>query len=324
MLSSSEYYIKALEEVKANAQRAEQKAENKKQRMYNSLPEVKQIDMKIASTVTSVIKRKLINHEAVDYDEVSKGVEEMQKRRADLIKSIGMNEEDFKPRFNCKLCNDGGYHNGKMCECVKKLAAKMMYDDINRDVSLENSTFNHFNLEYYSDKPNEYGEVPREIMTKIYDVCMKYADSFSKKSASLLFYGDTGLGKTFLAACIARTVADKGYSVVYESATHLFNKLEKARFSEDEQALRDANKYCECDLLIIDDLGTEVPGQFVTSSLYTLINDRLQYGKSTIISTNLRTDELDYRYSPQIASRLRGNYKRIAFLGDDIRTMKAW
>ena len=134
--------------------------------------------------------------------------------------------------------------------------------------------------------------------------------------------GGTGLGKTFLSACIARTVADRGCSVVYESAGHLFSKMEQAKFSGDEAARTETQKLTEYDLLIIDDLGTEMPGQFTTTALYSLINDRLLSGKPMVISTNLNVDEIGKRYSPQIASRLHGNFQRLTFVGDDIRVMK--
>jgi len=185
--------------------------------------------------------------------------------------------------------------------------------------------FDQFRLDYYPDRIDpKFGVNIRSIMEKTFQTCRRYALTFSEKSGNLLFSGDTGLGKTFLSACIARTVADNGYSVVYESAPHLFSKLERAKFSADEQARKDSEKYTACDLLIVDDLGTEMPGQFVTASLYTLINDRLLSGKPTIISTNLTTEDLASRYSSQIVSRLRGSYTRVAFLGDDIRIKKNW
>ena len=118
-------------------------------------------------------------------------------------------------------------------------------------------------------------------------------------------------------------MADQGYSVVYESAGHLFSALEKARFENNEENRRAAAKYRECDLLILDDLGTELPGQFVTAALYSLVNDRLLENKPTIISTNLSEEELVRRYNPQIASRLRGSYRRVAFVGEDIRLLKS-
>jgi DNA replication protein DnaC len=161
-------------------------------------------------------------------------------------------------------------------------------------------------------------------MEKTLNTCRRYAINFSEKSPNLLFSGDTGLGKTFLSACIARTVADSGYSVVYESASHLFNKMEMAKFHADETARAECGKYTACDLLIVDDLGTEMPGQFVTSVLYSLINDRLNAEMPTIISTNLTVEDLTRRYSPQIVSRLRGNYIRVPFLGEDIRVKKNW
>ena len=127
-----------------------------------------------------------------------------------------------------------------------------------------------------------------------------------------------------MSACIASEVAQKGYFVKYESAVHLFEKLERAKFSADEAAAAEAAEYTGCDLLIIDDLGTEMGGQFITAALYTLINDRLLSGKATIISTNLTAEEMGKRYSPQILSRLRGSYKRVAFVGDDIRIARKW
>ena len=152
--------------------------------------------------------------------------------------------------------------------------------------------------------------------------CKHYAVFFSDKSDNLLLSGNPGLGKTFLSACIARTVADRGYSVAYETAGHLFTKMERAKFMNDEQARQDTESFTRCDLLILDDLGTEMPGQFTNVALYGIINDRLLLGKPTIISTNLTTDDIAKRYTPQIASRLRGSFKRVPFIGEDIRLMK--
>ena len=162
----------------------------------------------------------------------------------------------------------------------------------------------------------------RAIMERTFELCRQYAHNFSELSGNLLFSGDTGLGKTFLSACIAKEVAAKGFHVMYESAPQLFTKLEKARFHADEAAQTECDKYSVCDLLIIDDLGTEMPGNFTTTALYSLINDRILRGKATIISTNLPSDALDSRYNGQIASRLRGDFRRVAFVGEDIRLFK--
>ena len=159
-------------------------------------------------------------------------------------------------------------------------------------------------------------------MERNFQTCRKYAMYFGQNAGNLLFVGGTGLGKTFLSACIARTVADRGYSVVYETASHLFSKLEKARFNPSEESRREAEKFTVCDLLIVDDLGTEMPGQFVTASLYSLLNDRMLAGKPMVVSTNLNVDEVSRRYTPQIASRLYGGFQRLTFVGEDIRVLK--
>ena len=235
-------------------------------------------------------------------------------------------EEQFEPGFLdetpiCSVCSGTGYVGSTMCDCLAELCRQEQKKELTF-LSAGRESFDQFRLDYYSDKPTPAGYSPRVVMEKTYQDCRRYAFGFNMASGNLLFSGNTGLGKTFLSACIARSVADQGYSVVYESAGHLFAALEKARFEANEENRRAAAKYTECDLLIVDDLGTELPGQFVTAALYSLINDRLLENKPTIISTNLNSDEIGRRYNPQIASRLRGSYKRVAFVGDDIRLLK--
>ena len=235
-------------------------------------------------------------------------------------------EEQFEPGFLdetpiCSVCSGTGYVGSTMCDCLAELCRQEQKKELTF-LSAGRESFDQFRLDYYSDKPTPAGYSPRVVMEKTYQDCRRYAFGFNMASGNLLFSGNTGLGKTFLSACIARSVADQGYSVVYESAGHLFAALEKARFEANEENRRAAANFTECDLLIVDDLGTELPGQFVTAALYSLINDRLLEAKPTIISTNLNSDEIARRYNPQIASRLRGSYKRGAFGGDDIRLLK--
>jgi DNA replication protein DnaC len=211
-----------------------------------------------------------------------------------------------------------------MCECLQALCREEQKKELTF-LSAGEETFDGFRLDYYPDRVDpRLGVNIRTVMEKTYQTCRKYAMNFSESSGNLLFSGDTGLGKTFLSACIARAVAEKGYSVVYESAGHLFTRLERAKFGGDEDARREIEKYGMCDLLIVDDLGTEMPGQFTTAALYTLINDRILSGKATIISTNMNTEDLTKRYNSQIASRLRGSFQRVAFVGEDIRLKRSW
>ena len=224
----------------------------------------------------------------------------------------------------CDRCGGTGYMGSQMCECLTELCRQEQKKELTF-LSAGQERFDQFRLDYYPDRIDpKLGVNIRTLMEKTFQTCKRYAQTFSEKSPNLLFSGDTGLGKTFLSACIARTVADSGHSVVYESAGHLFSKLERAKFEGSEEARQEAAKYTACDLLIVDDLGTEMGGQFTTSALYTLVNDRLLEHKPTIISTNLTVEDLSRRYSSQIVSRLRGSYLRVPFLGDDIRVKKNW
>lgn len=219
----------------------------------------------------------------------------------------------------CEICGGVGYIGAEMCQCLQSLCREEQRKRLTL-LSCGTASFSDFRLEYYPNTVDpKYGASPRAVMEKTYDYCRKYAASFSSDSGSLLFVGGTGLGKTMLSACIATEVTEKGYCVSYESAGHLFSKLEKNRFNPTEESHTAVAEIENADLLIIDDLGTELPGNFVTAALYTLINDRILAGKPTIISTNLNAQEIAQRYSPQIASRLRGTYRLLTFVGEDIR-----
>jgi DNA replication protein DnaC len=246
---------------------------------------------------------------------------ELQQERAILAR------ENFEEGYLddsplCGNCGGSGYVGSTMCECLTELCRQEQKKELTL-LSGGKENFSQFRLDYYPDRVDpKLGVSPRAIMERNFRTCRTYAAAFSQNSGNLLFIGGTGLGKTFLSACIARAVADKGYSVLYETATHLFNKLEQAKFSPTEESRYEAAKLTACDLLIVDDLGTEMPGQFVTAALYSLLNDRLLAGKPTIISTNLNVEEMQRRYSPQIASRLQGNFSQLIFLGEDIRVLK--
>ena len=246
---------------------------------------------------------------------------ELQQERALLL------FENFEEGFLdetpiCEICGGTGYLGANMCECLLELCRQEQKKEI-AVLTGGKESFAQFRLDYYSDYIDpKYGASPRTIMEKNYQNCRRYAQTFGPNSGNLLFVGGTGLGKTFLSACIARAVAERGFSVVYETAGHLFARLEQAKFGGGEEAKKEVEKYTACDLLILDDLGTEMPGQFVTASLYGLLNDRILYNRSMVISTNLNVDELSRRYSPQIASRLHGSFSRLTFVGEDIRVLK--
>ncbi len=290
---------------------------------YAKVPRIKEIDMLLRRTMTQAAQAAFL--QGSDGKELLEKARiqnlELQQERA-LLAYENFEEGYLDETPICEVCGGTGYIGATMCECLAELCRQEQKKEISILTGGKES-FSQFRLDYYSDYTDaKYGASPRAIMERNFQSCKRYAMSFSPNSGNLLFIGGTGLGKTFLSACIARAVADRGYSVVYETAGHLFSKLEQAKFSGSEEARREIVKYNTCDLLILDDLGTEMPGQFVTAALYGLINDRLLANKPMVISTNLNVDELTRRYSPQIASRLHGSFNRLTFVGEDIRVLK--
>ena len=291
---------------------------------YEKVPRIREIDHELRVTMAKTAQAAFLSGSdgrdaLLALREQNKGLQQERERLA---------REYFEEGFLddapiCAVCGGSGYVGTAMCQCLMELCRQ----EQKREVSIlsgSRDSFSHFELSYYPDRPDpKYGVSPRTVMEKNLRDCRNYAASFSTKSDNLLFSGNTGLGKTFLSGCIARTVADRGFSVAYETASRLFTKMERARFERDEQCRLETEGALAADLLILDDLGTEMTGQFTSVALYGLINDRLLAGKPTIISTNLTTEEIARRYTPQIASRLRGSYKRVPFVGEDIRILKS-
>ena len=293
------------------------------QQAYAQVPRLQEIDRKLRATMALAAQAAFT--QGGDPTELLEQARRenflLQQERAEL-EALYFEEGYLDDSPICENCGGSGYVGSTMCECLRELCRQEQKKELTF-LNVGRESFEQFRLDYYPDREDpKFGINIRAVMEKTYQTCRRYAQNFSEHSANLLFSGDTGLGKTFLSACIARTVADNGYSVMYESAGHLFGNLERAKFTSDEQARKEADKYTACDLLIVDDLGTEMPGQFTTTALYTLVNDRLLSGKPTIISTNLTIEEFEKRYNRQIASRLRGSYTRIPFMGEDIRVMK--
>ena len=289
---------------------------------YEQAPRLREIDRQLRLTMAQAAQAVFAGGDAEQLMAQAKAVNQELQREREWILDTTFEEGFLDETPICPTCSGTGYVGSSMCECLLELCRQEQKKELTF-LSAGRESFDQFRLDYYPDRVDpRMGVSPRIIMEKSFQTCKRYAYDFNMKSGNLLFSGNTGLGKTFLSACIARTVADRGYSVVYESAGHLFQTLEKARFEANEENRAAAAKYAGCDLLIVDDLGTELPGQFVTAALYSLVNDRLLEGRPTIISTNLTEEDLVRRYNPQIASRLRGSYKRVAFVGEDIRLLK--
>ena len=303
----------------------DRESENRQHLMeaYRKVPRIREIDLELRRTMVQAAQAAFSGGVDVQQamDQVRQQNLALQQERQRLAENSfpqGFLEE--KPI--CDRCGGTGYIGSTMCSCLSELCRQEQMKELTV-LSGGSESFSSFRLDYYSDRFDpKYGASPRTIMEKNFQVCRTYAATFGPNSDNLLFVGGTGLGKTFLSLCIARTLTERGGSVAYETAAHLFSKLEQAMFSPSEESRREAEKLMACDLLLVDDLGTEMPGQFVTAALYSLLNDRMTEKKPMLISTNLNVDEMSRRYSPQIASRLYGGFQRTTFVGEDIRVLQ--
>ena len=249
-----------------------------------------------------------------------------QEERAARIAALGYPRGCIDEEPVCPLCGDRGWVGTEPCECLMRLYREEQRKELSRLLDLQGESFGQFRLDYYDDLPDPVtGISPRRQMGMVLRICRSYAESFGPGSGNLFLTGNPGLGKTFLSACIAAAVSEKGYSVVYDTAVNVVSRFEEARFGrrgEQEEADADVRRCLRCDLLILDDLGAEMITAFTVSAVYELLNTRLREGKSTVISSNMSAEEIGRRYSLQIGSRLAGNYENLRFVGKDVRLLK--
>lgn len=296
------------------------------QQAYTQHPEIRALDKELQQTMADVMAHALRRGE--DPREAIASIREknqqLQRQRRQLIQTAGYDPEQLDGKPLCPLCGDSGYVGEQMCACLLDYCKAEQRRELTSLLSLD-VCFDDFQLDYYSDLVNPAtGLSPQTQMELIYETCVNYASHFDPARArNLLMSGAPGLGKTFLSACIAGAVVSKGCSVVYDTAIHVFSCMEAVKFgraTEDER--QSADRLMACDLLILDDLGTEMENSFIPSALYSIVNGRLVSGKPTIISTNLTIERIAKRYSPPVVSRLDGEYEILSFAGQDIRKLK--
>ena len=246
-----------------------------------------------------------------------------------LLRENGLPDDYLDTPYTCRECCDTGFVGGYVCSCRKELLRELNVRDLEAVSPARECRFDNFSLGYYSDVPDaRYGVSPREKMADILEYCKAYADDFDTGSNSIYMCGATGLGKTHLSLAIANTAARKGYSVVYYSAPNLLSDMEREKFSRDRDRYSSSKLLTEakalgCDLLIIDDLGSEFITQFSVTQIYNILNDRINRSKPVIISTNLSLDELEKKYSERVTSRIIGSFTPLFFIGNDIRQIKS-
>ena len=285
--------------------------------------------MQIRETMSDLVNIALGAGNAGQVEDIRlRNLELQELRRAEIVRA-GFSAGYADDEYLCPDCRDTGFNRTEICKCLMELYKIKQRESLSSLFKLGNETFDSFDLSYYDDKPApDTGVSPRRSMEIIYETCVEYSRKFGKKSVNLFFNGAPGLGKTFLSACIARVVAENGHSVVYDTAGSVFSKFADAQFIRDddpaaaaakEEARDEVKRYLKCELLILDDLGTEMTNTFIISALYDLVNTRLLANRKTIVSSNLTLFELRQRYSEQIMSRLEGEYQVLTFRGDDIR-----
>lgn len=288
---------------------------------YKRLPGLRAIDARLAELVGETAQSVWGGGRSID--QIREESLSLQADRAELLVSGGFPADWLDGAWSCSKCHDTGYVEGRMCSCLREEYDRQRAASLSALLKLGNERFEAFDLTYYSDTPDpSTGISPRSQMKLVYDFCLDYAAHFGKNSLNLLFRGGTGLGKTFLSACIARVVSGKGFSVVYETVVDALGAFETQKFRPDESADDRVDRLLDCELLILDDLGTEMVTEFSRSALYTLINTRLLRGGRTIVSTNLDWASLRAVYTPQICSRLEGEYQDLPFTGTDIRLIR--
>lgn len=301
----------------------EAELEEIKSKVYSYFPRISEIDREL-DRVSINICREVIDGRispSKAAGELEKVTKKLIDEKGEILEKAGLSSDCLKERYTCEICKDTGWVGGKHCECYyKKIRAELQKRS--NIASEKIHTFDDFNLLVYSDAVDErYGFSPRENAKNILNIAKKYSKADEGTSKGLLFYGGTGLGKTFTSECIASEFMKNGREVFYTTASKLFGVFEDYKFGRDTDGkAKNTIDYIEnADLLIIDDLGTEFRTQYIDSILFNIVNDRTKYNKYMIINTNLTPNQLESVYTSRISSRIFGHFETVLFFGNDIR-----
>ncbi len=317
-------YIKAKEILSQRKAIAEKEAEMRHSAAIALCPEISSIEREMASHGADVVKAVGMG---ADVDEYVKNLAaanlRAQARRKELLKSAGFPEDYLDVKYTCDICKDTGYNKEFYCQCYRKLIRDVARQELGTNSPLKKCTFESFRLDKYPEVVDSVIAVnQREHMKGNYEYCKEYAENFTPNSNGIFMYGKTGLGKTHLSLAIANEVINRGYDVYYGSIQSIMDKLEGEHFGRLPREDSIKEDILNCDLLIIDDLGTEFLTQFTTAELYNIINSRMLSSLPTIISTNLTMEQVAEKYTQRVASRIMGSTDALYFCGKDIRQME--
>lgn len=322
---SNEILNRALDRIGERRASAVAAAERKRETAYRRRPRLREIDRELGSVGARTALAVLKSGDApFNMEQLAQKSLELQEEYRRELAEIGLKPEDLEPVFLCPKCSDTGFierdNRTVLCDCLMKLMSDISCETLNALSPLRLCTFESFSLDYYSSRPDANGSVPLNRMSKILNYCRDYADTFSLSSKGILMRGATGLGKTHLSLAIANELIRKGFSVVYVSAPDILSKLEREHFSYQYGDEADTfGALLKCDLLILDDLGTEFITPFSTAAVYNLFNSRILAGKPVIMNTNLTPEELVGSYSQRFLSRVMGSCDILEFIGKDVR-----
>ena len=313
---------RAMQRLQSENEQNEQSSRARIAAIYEKEPRLGEIERELRRTAAHVLAATFRRQgdPVAAMQQLKKDNLALQQERDWILQAEGLEPDDLTVQPLCPKCGGTGYVGAQMCECLKELCRQEQKKELAALFGSE--SFDRFRLDLY---PAQYDErlktSPRTLMERTYRDTLGYAQNFTCASPSLLFVGATGLGKTYLSACIARAVADRGYSVSYAPVAELLAAFEADKFRPQPDVSRTAD-YFSSDLLILDDLGTETVTQYTVAWLYDIVNSRINSRKPTVINTNLTHEELRQRYADRITSRLLGEYRPLVFSGCDVRLQK--
>ncbi len=317
------YMEQAMQRIANRRNKAKIQNEERIQEIETRIPEVIEINRQLFLTGRDLMQ--IIQKG----ENVQQRVEQLRRQNMQaqqmvqqLLVQHGYPADYLDMHYTCEKCQDTGYYQGKFCTCLTELAGKLAAKKLNQSVQFLDCSFSNFSLEYYQGLHTSNGASCYTAMERVMNYCREYARHFDTNAPSILMEGKTGLGKTHLSLAIANEVLKKGYSVLYDSVINFLRQVEKEHFGRINAGTDTLELLLSCDLLILDDLGTEFHSQFYQSSIYNIINTRMNRQKPTIISTNMDYNEISKQYEERITSRIYTTYTCLLFVGQDIRVLK--
>ena len=322
MAISNEQYDAIMHKYEIRKNKNSAILEKRKSEVEEKIPRIGEIDKEIANISIETTKR-MIDGDSNAHRNLLEEIEVLSNEKIMLLEKNGYKADYLLPVYTCKDCKDTGYIGREKCHCLKQEIINLLYDQSNLKNILHKENFDNFRFDYYSSEiyDENLDKNALENIEEVVDFCHRYIKSFDSECKNIFFYGNTGVGKTFLTNCIAKELIEKGKLVVYLSAIRLFELLADQNFNTKKfENVNDlVSRLFDCDLLIIDDLGTEFVNSFTVSALFNCINERMINSKSTIISSNLGLKEISNKYEERISSRIFGNYELLKIFGEDIR-----